>query len=155
MDETSKTALDFLRREDKVGWVLDHLVSSFAEGIAQSAKEHGGESQVAFRQVESEISSKERIKREKYETSRPYDEAEKLALIRFALHEVFVTLPAIQAATAKSLKDLGAASSRIEFATPDDEERIDGSYVVEVSADKETIENIRQRFEKFTQELKS
>jgi hypothetical protein len=154
MDETSKAALDLIRRDDKLDWVLEQLISSFSEGIAQSAKERGNAVQVDMQVAETQMTSKERTKREKYETSRPYEETEKLDLINFALHEVFVTLPEIQAATAKSLKDLGATSTRIEFATPDDEERADGSYAVDVSDDRNNLEDLRQRFSSFSERLK-
>ena len=154
MDETSKAALDLIRRDDKVDWVLEQLISSFSEGIAQSAKERGTAVQADLQVAETQMTSKERTKREKYETSRPYEEAEKLDLINFALHEVFVTLPEIQAATAKSLKDLGATSTRIEFAAPDDEERADGSYAVDLSRDRNNLEDLRQRFSSFSERLK-
>ncbi|WP_157256524.1 hypothetical protein [Pelomonas sp. Root1217] len=155
MDETSRAALDLLRRDDKIDWVLSHLVSSFSEGIAQSAKERGSLAQVDFQLASFDMTSKERTKREKYETSRPYEEAEKLELITFALHEVFVTLPEIQAATAKALTELGATSTRIEFDAPDDEERTDGSYAVDVAPNTENLADLRQRFASFTQKLES
>ncbi len=154
MDETSKAALDLIRRDDKVDWVLEQLISSFSEGIAQSAKERVAAVQADLEVAETQMTSKERTKREKYETSRPYEEAEKIDLINFALHEVFVTLPEIQAATAKSLKDLGATSTRIEFTAPDDEERADGSYAVDVSLDRNNLEDLRQRFASFSKRLK-
>jgi hypothetical protein len=154
MDETSKGALDLLRKDDKIDWVLNHLISSFSEGIAQSAKERGNIDQFDFRLPEADITSKERTKREKYETSRPYEEPEKLELITFALHEVFVTLPEIQAATARSLIELGATSARIEFDAPDDEERAAGSYAVDVSPDKDNLEDLRRRFSAFAERLK-
>lgn len=155
MNETSKAALDLIRRDDKVDWVLEHLISSFSEGIAQSVKERETAAQVDVQVAEAQMTSKERTKREKYETSRPYEESEKLDLIDFALHEVFVTLPEIQAASAKSLKDLGAASTRIEFDTPDDEERMDGSYAVDVSPDRNNLDDLRQRFSSFSSRLRS
>lgn len=153
MDETSKAALDLLRRDDKVHWVLNHLASSFSEGIAESAKERRIVLQPDLQGSEVDITSKERAKREKYETSRPYEEGEKLELITFALHEVFVTLPQMQAATARTLKQLGVASTRIEFDAPDDEERVDGSYAVDVSPDQDNIKELQKRFMAFAERL--
>jgi hypothetical protein len=48
-------------------------------------------------------STRERTKREKYQTSRPYEEKEKLELVRFAFQEVFVTIPSMQRASARAL----------------------------------------------------
>lgn len=153
MDETSRAALDFLRSNDKLVWVLDQLLASFSEGIAHSAKERGIAHQVDFLAAEATLTQKERTKREKYETSRPYDENEKLELIRFALAQVFVTLPAMQTATSKALRDLGSSATAIEFSTPDDEERPDGSYAQTLAPDSSVVDDLRQRLDHFLKNL--
>lgn len=148
MDETSRAALDVLRSDEKIAWVSEQLVASFSEGISHSAKESGGSVQRDF--IDSmTLTPREKTKREKYESSRPYDENEKLELVRFALREVFVTPPAMQNAATKTLRDLGSTASTIEFAAPDEEERPDGSYTRQLVSDTTVVEELRSRFDTF------
>lgn len=148
MDITSRAVIDLLRTDERLTWIVDQLVASFTEGIAQSAKETGDSTRMDPVNA-GVVSTREKTKREKYETSRPYSEEEKVALIEFALHEVFVTLPSIQAATATALAQLGSSANAIEFAAPDDEERIERSYTRKISPEGVRAEDLRNRFEAF------
>ena len=102
MAETSRAALDVLRADEDIAWVATQLIASFTEGISDSATESWAVDEPAAQS----LTLREKTKRAKYETSRPFDEHEKLSLIRFALREVFVTLPAMQRAAAGALKNL-------------------------------------------------
>ena len=133
-----------------MSWVAAQLVDSFTEGIAESAKELYQRAMVA----EEGITRRDRIKREKYETSRPYGENEKVSLVQYALEQVFVVVPAIQAATSKALSDLGAPSTAIEFLAPDDEERPEGSYSRQAPPPPETVADLKQRLEAFLGKLR-
>lgn len=155
MEETSRNALDVFRSDQNVAWIADQLVTSFSEGIAHSAKD--GEQVLQRDFIESMgLSSREKTKREKYETSRPYEEHEKLALVKFALEEVFVTLPTMRMATEKALRELGTNATAIEFLAPDEEERPEGSYAQEFGRDdKKRIEDLKQRLSQFSERLSS
>lgn len=154
MDEKSQAVLEILRTDDRVAWIVEQLTDSFAEGIAQSAKESGSLAQADhFIKSEVTISTREKRKREKYETSRPYQEAEKLDLICFAIQEVFVTLPKMQESNATWLDELGSTATAIEFAAPDDEERAEGSYVQPLVIDQVAVADLRQRYEQFVERL--
>jgi hypothetical protein len=152
MDETSRAALDVLRSDENVAWIAEQLIRSFSEGITQSAKESGAVAQSDAYGLEP-ISLREKTKREKYETSRPYEESEKLELIRFALAEAFVTIPSMQNASAKALADLGSTASLIEFTAPDEEERAEGSYTRKLSDDPASVAGLRKQVETFSQKL--
>jgi hypothetical protein len=151
MDELSRATLDVLRTDEKIYWVSEQLVASFSEGISHSAKDTDGTVQRDFIDVMA-LTPRERTKREKYEMSRPYDENEKLDLVRFALQEVFVTLPAMQNASAKALRELGSSASMIEFTAPDEEERQEGSYMRKLVADV-AIEELKKRVDAFCERL--
>jgi hypothetical protein len=154
MDQRSQAALDLLRKDDRVAWVVEQVTDSFAEGIAQSAKERAIMAHADFFVMsDSDVSARERTKREKYETSRPYQEAEKLELIRFALKEVFVTLPKVQEANAKWLRDLGSDATTIEFDTPDNEERVEGSYAQSLTPDQAVNADLDRRFSDFIEKM--
>lgn len=155
MEETSRNVLDVFRSDENVAWVADQLITSFSEGIAHSAKDGAQILQRDFIEAMG-LSSREKTKREKYETSRPYEEYEKLELIKFALEEVFVTLPTMQMATEKALRDLGTNASAIEFLAPDEEERPEGSYTQEFGRDdKKRIDDLKQRLSQFSERLSS
>lgn len=155
MDAQSQAALDLLRNDDRLSWVVEQVTESFAEGIAQSAKEQGNLVHAeSFAASTAEVSPRERTKREKYETSRPYQEAEKIELIQFALKEVFVTLPKVQEANAKWLRDLGSVATTIEFDTPDNEERVEGAYAQPLSPDPTATADLDRRFTNFIARLK-
>ncbi|WP_121242998.1 hypothetical protein [Sulfurisoma sediminicola] len=152
MTDQSRAALDLLRLDEKLSWVSEQLVASFTEGITHSAKEETGLGQRNF--LDSmDLTPRERTKREKYEMSRPYDESEKMELIQFALKEIFVTLPSMQDATAKALRDLGSRASAIEFSAPDDEERPDGGYQRSLRDGAVDAEDLSERFAAFRERL--
>lgn len=151
MKKTSREALDLFKKE-KISWIVDQLIASFSEGIASSAEDaspiHGDIS------IESvKLSSSERTKRKKYETSRPYDEHEKLDLIKFALHEVFLNLPALKMSADKSLKELGATADKIEFLAPDEEEHPDNHTDIIGMYKEMDINDREQGFKKFSESL--
>lgn len=156
MADKSRIALDLMRSDESVSWVSDQVAASFAEGIAQSAKDRGLVDPVSqFQLAEAEVTQRERTKREKYETSRPYEEPEKIQLIVHALHEVFVTIPAIQLAASGSLLELGAKAALIEFSAPDDEDNIERTSDHSVRMDTVTAGDLRQRYETFKEKLAS
>lgn len=164
MAETSRIALDLIRADEAISWVRDQFVASFSEGIAQSAKNRsltnapspaGSQLQLAEAEVTQRERTKRGTKREKYETSRPYEEPEKIELIAHGLHEVFVTIPAVQLAATRSLLDLGASSAGIEFSAPDEEENVKGAQNHSISMDDVTAEDLRRRFAMFKQKLES
>jgi hypothetical protein len=142
--------LELLQADERLSWVRDQLLASFGEGITQSAKDS------AFDPVklpDADVMQRERTKREKYESSRPYDEAEKVALIEQALHEVFVTIPAMVLATTESLVKLGVEALVIEFSAPDEEEGVEAARVHVVEMDSSTAAELRHRLEVFKANL--
>lgn len=154
MDDKSQAALDILREDERFGWIVEQLNDSFAEGIAQSAKERGSLAQGDYMaSSEASFSTRDRRKREKYETSRPYQESEKLELIRFAIHEVFVTLPKVRQANSSWLRELGSTATTIEFDAPDNEERTERSYVQSLAIDESTLADLQRRYEQFVENL--
>ena len=153
MEETSRNALDVFRSNEPVAWIAEQLVTSFSEGIAHSAKDGEQVLQRDFIELMG-LSSREKTKREKYETSRPYEEHEKLELVKFALNEVFVTIPSMQMATEKTLRELGTKAIAIEFLPPDEEERLHGSYIREFGrVDTNQIDDFKHRLSKFLERL--
>ena len=141
-----------LREDERTPWIADQVASSFAQGVSMNVKEALTDSQ--FYSLEpSDLTSREKQKREKYETTRPYSEDEKLELLTEALDTLYIDLPAIQVAALKSLLDFGVGRSTIEFAPPDEPEQGRHGYTVDFQELKKTQEVLKRNFERFRQEL--
>jgi len=153
----NRTILQLLNEDRRASWVHDELLASFAEGVAQSAKDQASFGSDIEDARGPAVSGKELKKRLQYETSRPYDDREKLELIRHALHEVFVTIPSVRLAVARSLAELGVRAVAVEFSEPDEQERSgeDGRYIVSIStAEVEPSRNeSTRRFQRFSETL--
>lgn len=154
MEEQIHKLLDILRDDESTLWIVDQLTATYAEGLSQSAKDTSPLVQSEYIEV-TKLTTREKAKREKYETSRPYTEHEKLELANFALSEVFLTLPAMRDSTTKALQDLGSQASLIEFSVPDEEEREEGSYAQPLVSDAPEREELKRRLEVFLQRLAS
>lgn len=152
MEETSRGLLDVIRSDDKIAWIADQLIASFSEGLAHSAKELNNIQDTLLE--EKNLSTREKTKREKYETSRPYDENEKIELVSFALREIFITIPSMQNKTAKSFQELGSRAQFIQFTAPDEEERPEGSYTQKFIERSILVKDLEQRLERFLKEIK-
>jgi hypothetical protein len=152
MEDKSRYLLEILRNDDRLSWIVEQLTASYAEGISQSAKDTASPILTEIVDVQS-LSRREKAKREKYETSRPYSSEEKLDLSKFALKEVFLTLPAMKAATFNSLRELGSTATSIEFTVPDEEDRAEGSYTEEVTPTRDSQEDLKRRINEFLQRI--
>lgn len=154
MEDRVRDLLDAIRKDEQLFWVVEQLNASFAEGLSQSAKDASSQSLSEFI-VPGSLSAREKTKREKYETSRPYTDDEKLELTKFALKEIFLTLPAMKASTFESLRELGSTASYIEFTVPDEEEREEGSYAEAVNPNRDSQQALSHRFSEFLQRISS
>jgi hypothetical protein len=142
MSEISQLVLEVIRKDKAIAWIADELSASYSEGIAQSAKERPVSLQ-ALSLTETDLITRERSKREKYETSRPYSEAEKLELVDFGLRQVFVAIPAMQDSIFKTLSKLGCNASRIEFVAPDEERvGLEHSFTASPKSADELAQNV-------------
>jgi hypothetical protein len=154
MEDRIRDLLDAIRKDEQLSWVVEQLNASFAEGISQSAKDASSQALAEF-VAPGSLSTREKTKREKYETSRPYTEDEKLELTKFALKEVFLTLPAMKASTFELLRELGSTASSIEFTVPDEEEREEGSYAEATNPNRDSQQELSRRFTAFLGRISS
>lgn len=149
MEDKSRIALDLIRHDHRTYWVWEQLAASLEEGITQSAKErvpNSDESEVAFSR---RLTARERAKRETYETSRPYEEHEKIELIAYGLKEVFMTIPAVKLAAISALQELGSTATTIEFSTPQDEGRLEDIESHVLAMNETTAQRLAERYATF------
>lgn len=154
MDERVDKLLVMLRERDETSWVADQIVQSFGQGISMNVKEASLDLQFSALEPVG-ISTREKQKREKYETTRPYSDEEKIELLREALETLFVELPAIQVAGMSGLRELGSKATAIEFVPPDEPEQ--GRFAYSKSLDEVSAEQAALRINLFAfdQELRS
>lgn len=146
---TSSELLDLIRADDRLAWVVEQLLATFAEGIAAKVADH----QVGFERYANELPIKDRNRREKYETSRPFTENEKFDLILNALQQVYKTLPDIQQEAFSKLRQLGSGAQVIQFVAPDEEERLEGSYTQVIARDSNK-RDLANRLDTFLNEVR-
>lgn len=141
-----------LREDEHTQWVADQVATSFAQGVSMNVKETLSDSQ--FYSLEpSDLTNREKQKREKYETTRPYSEDEKLQLLTEALDTLYIDLPAIQVAALKGLSDFGADSSAIVFVPPDEPEQGEYGYTMDLQELEKTQEVLKMNFGRFRRGL--
>ena len=110
-----------LKNNPNMTWVANEIEETLSRGVSMSVKEATGDNRF-FQLVESnDITTKERNKRQKYETSRSYTEDEKIEVIQKALEVIFLDLPAIRESTVNNLNNLGVVFDSIQFSSSDDE----------------------------------
>ena len=143
--------MDLMRNSEDFSWIADQLSSTFDQGVLIKAKEAQEDSR--FASLFYHQSTQESKKREKYETSRPYSDQEKLELLTKAITAVFEVLPAIQNNGIKTLKKFNESITRIEFLSPNSTEQ-NPSYSIDLLEIDSKNQRLKENAQKFIQELK-
>jgi hypothetical protein len=148
--EKVESVLSLLRDSDSTRWVADQVLSSFSQGLSMNVKD--AESDDRFNALEpANLTTRERRKREKYETTRAYTEQEKLKLLRDALETLYVELPAIQVASLNALAEFGVTT--VEFVPPDEPEQAESSYTVNLATANSEQQSLARNFAAFAEEM--
>jgi hypothetical protein len=144
--------LRLLREDGATAWVSDQVVSSFVQGVSMNVKD--AQSDAGFGDFEPiGLTNRERRQREKYETTRPYSEQEKLQLLDQALKTLFVVLPAIQIAGLRNLGEFDGGATEIKFVPPDEPELGRSEYTIELASTVERTTLLFENFRKFEEKL--
>ena len=155
--EKSDLLMSLIRKDNKISWVADQLEDSFSQGISMRVKD--SKFDMEFYQLEPpEITTREKNKREKYETSRPYTEDEKVELIKKALKRVFVELPEIQMSAANRLSELCDGIDSIECKPPEEvdeyiEENAIDDLVIYLTEERNEMELLKNKYNSFIKAL--
>jgi hypothetical protein len=154
MEDEVVTMLSLLRGSESTRWVAEQVVRTFSQGLSMSVKDASQDLGFSAREPAG-LTTRERRKREKYETTRPYSDQEKVDLLRRALEALYVELPAIQVAALNGLKDLRTKATTIEFVAPDEPEQSDVSYSVSLETLSSQKEYLITNFREFAKILSS
>lgn len=158
MEDVSRLVLEILRTDDRLSWVRDQVAATLAEGVVESAKSRDSGELVIYQEHQALSPAalrRERTKREKYETSRPYRESERIDLIERALKDVFLTVPALETGLLSGLRELGAAATIVEFLPPEEEESEASSSAHVISSSPDRRADLSDRVNRFVSRLRS
>ncbi|MGP5323524.1 hypothetical protein [Vreelandella titanicae] len=151
--ENIEDFLSELRQALATEWVADEIEETLSQGVSMNVKEAVTDSRFFDLVPSQNLSAKERNKRQKYETSRPFTEEEKAEVILKALEVIYLDLPAIRKSAIENLNVFGNIET-ISFSSAD-EELIEQNVVHEVtreSVNKES-EMYREMHFNFVEEL--
>lgn len=106
--------LKLLRESESTAWVAEQIEYTLSQGKSETYKE-AAKNKDFFKLESSDLSKRDRTKRESYETTRSYTEVEARELIVSALRSFFVDIPWFQSKAFKNLNDLGIDVGEIQF----------------------------------------
>ncbi|WP_054688215.1 hypothetical protein [Pantoea stewartii] len=118
---------DFIRELkdlEGVNWIANELDETLSQGVLMSADD--ADKELSYNRVFElspfeELPAKERKKRTKYETTRPFTEEEKIDVIKNAFRVVFLDLPAVREAAMNNLRDFDNNIKTIVFSNSSEE----------------------------------
>jgi hypothetical protein len=145
--------LGVLRQNPTTTWVADEIDETLSQGVSMNVKEAATDSRFFELVPSQDLPANERNKRQKYETSRPFTEEEKVEVIIKAFEVMYLDLPAIRASAISNLKMFGGIQS-LTFSSSD-EESIEKVIVHEISDDEvsQELEKYRGMHSSFIREL--
>lgn len=152
MNNVTEELLPLLKEDTSTSWVAEQIQMTFRQGISMNVRESLAD--VSFYQlVPSDITTKERAKREKYETTRSYSVTEKELIIINALKTLYLELPAIQLSALETLKEFGLDTTSIEFVPPDEPELGVDGHSIEHTNIYALHKLLKDNFQMFEREL--
>jgi hypothetical protein len=145
--------LGVLRQNPTTTWVADEIDETLSQGVSMNVKEAATDSRFFELVPSQDLPANERNKRQKYETSRPFTEEEKVEVIIKAFEVMYLDLPAIRASAISNLKMFGGIQS-LTFSSSD-EESIEKVIVHEISDDEvsQELKKYREMHSSFIREL--
>lgn len=146
-----------IQEDDNTSWISQQLKDTFSEGVSVSVKELRTDSEY-YQNEPDNISTKERNKRDKYETSRPYTNQEKYQLVIKALERAFIELPEIQFSAINNLSELCDGVKVIEFfESGETDEKVKSNsndgHQIESSRLAENNEELKNSFNSFIKDI--
>ena len=141
--------LRVLRQTPTTTWIADEIDETLSQGVSMNVKEAATDSRFFDLVPSQDLPAKERNKRQKYETSRPFTEEEKVEVILKALEVMYLDLPAIRSSAINNLKVFEDVES-ITFSSADGEFIEEGIvheiYADEVSQELDTFKEMHSNF---------
>lgn len=151
--ENIEDFLKELRQAPATTWVAEEIEETLSQGVSMNVKEAVADSRFFDLVPSQDLSAKERNKRQKYETSRPFTDQEKIEVALKALEVIYLDLPEIRNSAIENLNEFGDVAA--VFFSSADEELIEQSVVHEITLVRARgdSEMYREMYSNFMKEL--
>lgn len=113
--------IEEMRQSKTTEWIADEIEETLVQGISMNAKEALNDAGFFQLKRSNEITTRDRNRRQNYETSRPFSEDEKTELIIKALKSIYLELPKIKLSALENIRDLEISATEIRFYSSEDE----------------------------------
>ncbi|MGE6321003.1 hypothetical protein ACQKEF_12085 [Pseudomonas oryzihabitans] len=147
--------IEEMRRSKIAHWVADQIEETLIQGISMNAKEAIDDARFFQLRPSYEITTRERNKRQNYETTRPFSDDEKIDLIISAIESIYLELPKIRKSALDNIRELGIPIEKICFFSSEDES-VNQYETLDIDFEKieEEADIAEHSFESFTREIK-
>ena len=125
---------DFLRKlreNPATAWIADEIDETISQGVSMNVKDADKDSSFFELASTEELSTKEKNKRQNYETSRPYTEEEKIDLALKTIKVMYLDLPAIRYSALNNFREFCDEVKSISFSS-DEKELVEQELVQDI-----------------------
>jgi hypothetical protein len=119
--ENIEELLRDLKESPSTRWVANEVDETLSQGVSMNFKDAAEDSRFYELMPASNIPAQDKNKRQKYETSRPFTEGEKIEVILKAFEVMYLDLPAIRESAIKNLSEIDNSIESIVFSSADDD----------------------------------
>lgn len=154
--ENIEVFLRELRESPITSWVAGEVDETLSQGISMNVKDAATDSKFYELLLSQNITTQERNKRQKYETSRAFTDDEKLGVILKAFEVIYLDLPAIRQSAIMNLAEINKNIETITFSSEEEEILAEEKMVHEINLqgiDEESYE-YRVLHSNFVREIK-
>ncbi|WDF99217.1 hypothetical protein PSR30_01210 [Pectobacterium carotovorum subsp. carotovorum] len=153
--ENIEVFLRELRESPITSWVAGEVDETLSQGISMNVKDAATDSKFYELLLSQNITTQERNKRQKYETSRAFTDDEKLEVILKAFEVIYLDLPAIRQSAIINLAEIGTNIEKITFSSAEEEivEEEKTAHEIKLKGVDEELHEYRELHTKFIREI--
>lgn len=144
--------LRVLKESPSTRWVAHEVDETLSQGVSMNFKDAAEDSRFYELMPAINIPTQDKNKRQKYETSRPFTEDEKIEVILKAFEVMYLDLPAIRESAIKNLAEIDNGIKSIVFSSADDdisnEKNTHNINIVGISEESNRLRKIHSEFVK-------
>ncbi|MDG0799538.1 hypothetical protein [Pectobacterium polaris] len=154
--ENIEVFLRELRESPITSWVAGEVDETLSQGISMNVKDAATDSKFYEFFLSQNISTQERNKRQKYETSRVFTDDEKLEVILKAFEVIYLDLPAIRQSAIMNLSEIDTNIEKITFSSAEEEVVAEEktAHEIKLKSVNEELNEYRELHTKFIMEIK-
>lgn len=143
-----------LKESPSTRWVANEIDETLSQGVSMNFKDAAEDSRFYELIPASNIPSQDKNKRQKYETSRPFTEDERIEVILKAFEVVYLDLPAIRDSAIRNLVEIDNNIESIVFSSADDDiSNENNTHEISIIGIKEESNRLKKTHSEFVKEI--